>query len=293
MDQYFHDGEIAVQEQFGTRAAATRLAGANFFDAIPFNHRLFPASQKIAWIGGRDDSGQPWVSAMVHEQGVMLETDGRIMRLRPGALLREVKKGDAVGMLFLEPLSRKRLRINGTVAAIEDAGIVIVIAQCYGNCPKYIVSRKVTEWPVQTEPSYSDTQTALDAKARLLVELADTFFIATATSPDANPRYRSHGVDVSHRGGAPGFIQVVDNTTLQWADFSGNKIFNTLGNISAWPKAAILIPDYHNGLLLEIQGDIEIIETTLDAAEQGRGLQMRIATFRSLSGLLPSQWELV
>ena len=60
---------------------------------------------------------------------------------------------------------------------------------------------------------------------RAWVAAADTFFIASAAP--------GGGADASHRGGNPGFVRVRDAATLEWPDYSGNTMFNTLGNITA------------------------------------------------------------
>ena len=65
------------------------------------------------------------------------------------------------------------------------------------------------------------------------------------------------GVDVSHRGGPPGFVRV-DGDVLTIPDFSGNRYFNTLGNLLGSPRAAVLFLDFAHGDLLHLQGTTEI-----------------------------------
>jgi hypothetical protein len=84
------------------------------------------------------------------------------------------------------------------------------------------------------------------------VASSDTFFIATA-HPEA-------GADASHRGGNPGFVEVSgDGTTLLWPDYSGNAMFNTLGNLVADPSAGLLFLDGKRGGALQITGAAEIL----------------------------------
>ena len=60
----------------------------------------------------------------------------------------------------------------------------------------------------------------------------------------------THGVDVSHRGGKPGFVRIDDDKTLTFPDFSGNYHFNTMGNILLNPLAGLLFIDFEQGDLL-------------------------------------------
>ena len=81
-----------------------------------------------------------------------------------------------------------------------------------------------------------------------LVRDADTYFIASSVPPSRLERSAAHGVDVSHRGGKPGFVRVDRDAdgvdTLTVPDFSGNNMFNTLGNLSVYPRAGLLFVDF-------------------------------------------------
>ncbi len=86
---------------------------------------------------------------------------------------------------------------------------------------------------------------------------ADTFFIASANvGEEAGP---ARGADVSHRGGMPGFVRIDDATTLTTPDFSGNRFFNTLGNLLHDPRAGLLFVDFASGDLLYVAALAEIV----------------------------------
>ena len=85
------------------------------------------------------------------------------------------------------------------------------------------------------------------------IEAADTFFVASAARTDE----ANGGVDVSHRGGPPGFVRV-DGNTLTIPDYRGNRYFNTLGNFVSNPRAALLFVDFAAGDLLHVQGAVEM-----------------------------------
>ena len=92
---------------------------------------------------------------------------------------------------------------------------------------------------------------ALTAKQQDWIQKADTFFVATA--------HPFRGADASHRGGQPGFVAVVDAQTLIWPDYSGNMMFNTLGNIVSNPKSGLLFLDFDTGRTLQLTGAAEIV----------------------------------
>jgi predicted pyridoxine 5'-phosphate oxidase superfamily flavin-nucleotide-binding protein len=100
------------------------------------------------------------------------------------------------------------------------------------------------------------TLTTLGDAERRAIATADTFFIATAYLDNAAGAAR--GVDVSHRGGNPGFVHI-DGDTLTVPDFAGNGHFNTFGNIEVNPRAGLLFIDFEQGNLLYLTGRAEVI----------------------------------
>ncbi|HZF85065.1 MAG TPA: pyridoxamine 5'-phosphate oxidase family protein, partial [Burkholderiaceae bacterium] len=130
--------------------------------------------------------------------------------------------------------------------------------QSFGNCPRYIQTRTPTAVPVAARPA-PEQLTRLDAEASRLIAGADTFFIATAHPAAGHGAARDEGVDVSHRGGAPGFVLALGEGELAVPDFDGNRFFNTLGNLLLQPAAGLLFIDFERGDLLHVQvrGHIE------------------------------------
>ncbi len=80
----------------------------------------------------------------------------------------------------------------------------------------------------------------------------DTMFIAT-TNADGQPY-------IQHRGGPPGFLKIVDENTLGFADFSGNRQYVTVGNLDDNPKAFIFLMDFANRRRIKIWGRAEVVE---------------------------------
>jgi predicted pyridoxine 5'-phosphate oxidase superfamily flavin-nucleotide-binding protein len=78
----------------------------------------------------------------------------------------------------------------------------------------------------------------------------DMFFIAT-TDAEGSP-------DCSYKGGDPGFVRVIDETTLAFPVFDGNGMFRTLGNVSVNPRVGLLFIDLESGTRLRVNGDASI-----------------------------------
>jgi len=87
--------------------------------------------------------------------------------------------------------------------------------------------------------------------AAYLAEL-DMFYLGTATA-DGQPY-------VQYRGGPPGFLKVLDDRTLGFADFGGNRQYVTLGNLSENPRAFLFLMDYAEGRRVKLWGTARAVE---------------------------------
>jgi predicted pyridoxine 5'-phosphate oxidase superfamily flavin-nucleotide-binding protein len=102
------------------------------------------------------------------------------------------------------------------------------------------------------------------------------------------------GVDVSHRGGKPGFVRIDDATTLTIPDFSGNNHFNTFGNLEMNPQAGLLFPDFQRGDLLHLTGTATVIwegEEIRRFAGAERLLRFHLRQGFRVAGSLPIRWS--
>jgi hypothetical protein len=136
------------------------------------------------------------------------------------------------------------------------------VRQSFGNCPKYIQARVPLRFEIASEQAPPRRLgPALDGAARALIAQADTLFIASASQARPGDA-QGQGVDVSHRGGEPGFVHVEDQgdgALLTLPDYPGNQFFNTLGNLQAHPLAGLLIVDYASGGLLHLAARAGIV----------------------------------
>ncbi|MCK0207126.1 pyridoxamine 5'-phosphate oxidase family protein [Starkeya koreensis] len=71
---------------------------------------------------------------------------------------------------------------------------------------------------------------------------------------------------VQHRGGAPGFIKVIDDRTLALADYRGNRQYISLGNLRADDRVSLILMDYPRRARLKIYGHIEAVALDADPA---------------------------
>ncbi len=84
------------------------------------------------------------------------------------------------------------------------------------------------------------------------IDRRDSFYLGTA-SADGQPY-------IQHRGGKPGFLKVLDERTLAFADFKGNRQYITTGNLAENDKAYIFLMDYPNHRRIKIWGRARVID---------------------------------
>jgi predicted pyridoxine 5'-phosphate oxidase superfamily flavin-nucleotide-binding protein len=65
---------------------------------------------------------------------------------------------------------------------------------------------------------------------------------------------------IQHRGGPPGFLHVLDDKTIAFADFKGNRQFITAGNLAENPKAHLFLMDYAHQRRVKIWGEAKVVE---------------------------------
>ncbi|RDJ25306.1 pyridoxamine 5'-phosphate oxidase [Bosea caraganae] len=280
--QPFHPGELAAQARAGISSR-----GAGIREFMPAQHRDFFTLLPYLFAAGRDAQGWPIATVLAGEAGFVLSPAATSLSIAAlpspddpaDAALRT---GAPVGLLGLDFNTRRRNRANGTISLRDGRGFDVAVAQSFGNCAKYIQTRDSAR--VATMPRPVETLSGLDTSARRLIAGADTLFIASASAD---------GVDISHRGGRPGFVRI-DGDTLTVPDFTGNAYFNTLGNLLLEPRAALLFVDFSGGDILQLQGETEIVWDgpelgLLEGAE--RLWRFRVTRGWRQTGALPLRWS--
>lgn len=262
----FHPGEQALQARAGVRERLESVGRVVIRDHMPDQHRELFGKLPTLLLAVQDDTGQPWATMLQGPAGFITSPDASTLQVRAlpatgDPVLPWLAEGAAVGLLGLEPQTRRRNRANGRVRALHEAGIDVQVLQSFGNCPKYIHARRPEIQALSSPPPPPvPLGPLLDATSIALLRRTDTFFIASANAARFGTAW-ADGVDVSHRGGRRGFVKLESGPhglRLTVPDYVGNFFFNTLGNLAVWPKAGLLVPDYDDGSLLHLAAEASI-----------------------------------
>jgi predicted pyridoxine 5'-phosphate oxidase superfamily flavin-nucleotide-binding protein len=106
--------------------------------------------------------------------------------------------------------------------------------------------------------AYERVEAAGAWDSRITPDLAA--FVAAQTSAFLATASKEGQPYVQHRGGPPGFLHVLDDKTIAFVDFSGNKQFITQGNLAENPKAYLFLIDYAHRRRIKIWGDAKVVE---------------------------------
>jgi predicted pyridoxine 5'-phosphate oxidase superfamily flavin-nucleotide-binding protein len=246
----FHEGELAVQRQAGVARDAARLTGMLARAQLRGGVSRFLTERSFAAISARDADGALWISPLAGPAGFLQIASPTALDVRTlpaqGDPLQHLAIHQPVGLIVVEFAARRRLRLNGTLSAADRNGLRIEVEQAYGNCPQYIQRRHLHTTPVATPGTEPVRRGSILTPDDIdLIGRSDTFLIGT-THP-------TRGNDASHRGGPPEFVRVEDGR-LWWPDYWGNNMFNTLGNLTVDPTAALLFCDFATGRTLHMSG---------------------------------------
>lgn len=303
----FHAGEREIQERLGVAAQIGQFGRRAIRDHLTGQHREFFPQLNHLLVGSIDPGARPWASLLTGRDGFVRVPDQSTLsihspRIYGDPLQTYLQPGAPVGVLGIQYETRRRNRVTGTVRCVSGESITIDVKQTFGNCPRYIQSREHKLLPEvdqigETRPVKRLHR--LDNAARSIIERADHFFIASYYSDEAADGERSdstHGADVSHRGGKPGFVRIDHDGQLTFPEFIGNFYFNTLGNIVRNPKAGLLFLSFESGDLLYLTGSAEILwndprQQTFEGAQ--RFVRFTIDEGRLVSNAVPVRWRLL
>ena len=294
----FHEGELRIQQRDGVLQQA-QGSGRVIAATIIKGALKFIAQQPMAVLGSVDDDQNVWASILFGRPGFMTALDEKTVEFdlsQAGVdphdpFWTNIEQNPRVGSLMIEFATRRRLRINGETSrpSADRLQLHLAVAESYPNCPKYIQRRQVTIHALDgpNTNSMRHDGDALGDDQQTLIAAADTFFVASA--------HPQRGVDASHRGGPPGFVNVLDERTLRIPDYVGNSMFNTLGNFSANPKAGLLFLDFDLGRTLQLIGRPEILWDQDDAEGKTGGTRrfwlLQVERWREMSLPATVRWE--
>ncbi|TLD32360.1 oxidoreductase-like protein [Venturia nashicola] len=241
-------------------------------------------SAPLLAIGTLDSELRPWVALWGGESGFAKPLGGGIVGVRAdidiaydpvaeafipkskrkdGEVVRSEGEGKIFAGLTIDLMTRKRVKIAGkmiagAVGGVGEKGIgeiqaAVKIEQSLGNCPKYLNRKDIR--PAPAHPELLSTSLKLTSEGIALLAKADLFFISSSQE--------NKDMDANHRGGPPGFVRVVSNSEdgaeIIYPEYSGNRLYQTLGNLMVTPRAGIVIPDFETGDVLYLTGDTEVL----------------------------------
>lgn len=310
--QQWHDGEkymhslLNVPERVNPTSPGLSSYGSHLVLTSP-----------LLALGTLDKQGRPWTTIIGGEPSCMrpmgrsivavnslvdLKYDPVVEIIR-GLQGQDVENGSIIGGLPIDLASRNRVKLFGRLVSgrhgleinrlndhdgFGEARLMISVESSLGNCPKYLNKKNII--PALPNPvMISDSLPLPDMAVRLLAK-ADMFFISSSTS-DGPKR----SVGTNHRGGPPGFVRVLHNetgkgTALIFPEYSGNRLYQTLGNLHLYPRAGLCFPDFDTQDVLYITGITEIITGTEAASLLPRSnllVKVTIASARFVQGGLP------
>jgi len=290
----FHPGERALQKSLGLEEKMQEFGQRVIRDHMPEQHRNFYEQLNYVFIGYSDNDGWPWASILFGQTGFIASPHKQSLVVNvQDCNSPKLFKGDKVALLGLDLSKRRRNRLSATVSEQSNSEIHLQVRQSFGNCPKYIQIRDLKKTAEIEVPTKVQTLKHFDNDSQQIIKQSDTFFVATYI--DNGTDEASEGADVSHRGGKPGFVTIENNSSLLIPDYSGNKHFNTLGNILSNGKAGLLFIDFERGHLLSVTGHAEVITEHPDMHLYSGAERLWRFTLKEgikTNHALPLRWEL-
>jgi hypothetical protein len=250
----FHAGERAAQLRAGAQDVAEGIAGF-IRPFMPDQHRNFFEQLPFLVLAGADVEGRHWVTLLDGPEGFVSAPDPGTLVLGAAPDPEDPLAGNLtemadIGVLGIEFETRRRNRLSGRIRT-DAGGLTIDVRQSFGNCPQHICPRR---WRRALPTARAETHRSdrLSEEQITRIGTADTLFIGTGhNTPRAGA---ATGFDASHRGGAPGFVAVIDARRLLIPDYSGNNFFNSIGNLLLNARIGLVFVDFETGGLLHLTG---------------------------------------
>ena len=297
-----------LQERAGVRARRRAGRAQVIRDFMPDQHRELFAKLPLLLVGSLDAQRRPWASILAGRPGFIDSPDPRTLAIRAhpgygdplGANLARRRAGrparhparDAPA----QPHERHGRRARRRTASPSR------VDQSFGNCPQYIQARAPR---FVADPATAAAPRAVHRKARCSRRAAPragapapTRSSSPAPRPAPRRRRRREGVDVSHRGGKPGFVRVADEDGAHRPDARPTSSATSSSTRSATSRSirapASLFIDFATGDLLSLTGAAEVVwdgpEVAAFAGAE-RLLRVRVAEGVFIENALPLRWS--
>ena len=280
-----HEGEIYVQKRRHAPPDTHTIIPQMIEDDMPDQHSEFFTYLSYFSISTLDAQGRPWATIVVGAPTTLVRAVSQ-MQLNVSAVLSPgdpfmssvIETSDATCRYFaglgVDFSNRRRNKVAGLIAQSNVEGntlkMSLITNENLGNCPKYITLRKLEyhERHPQIGAHYPNTEKVpLSEECQGIINRASTIFLATRhTSKGSND---TSDLGLNHRGGSPGFVRYYEedgNTFIVVPDYSGNRFYQSLGNIQTDQVAGVVFPCFITGDMLYITGIAQNIYD--DQAEQ-------------------------
>ena len=240
-------------------------------DTITPAARAFLATQRTV-ARAVDGLGRPWASLWLGAPGFVTSDDGYTMRLRydervvapEDPIITLLQTGHEVGALAIDLGSRRRLRVNGAVTATTDEHIEVRVREAFPNCPKYIQRREAVPTCQATPPLAWHRGDRLDPDRRAFATSVDTLLVAS--------RHPTRGVDVSHRGGLPGFFCTgAGRTNSPLPRLPRKRHVSDSRQLRGGAACRRVMVDFERGRYLSLTGAVKVSYDANDAAHDSGG----------------------
>ncbi|KAK8023084.1 Ferredoxin reductase-type FAD-binding domain protein [Apiospora marii] len=187
--------------------------------------------------------------------------------------------GKVMSGLSIDLETRDRVKLAGRLVAgavsltaqdgaLADLQMAFQVTESLGNCPKYLNKKRIVPHVPRPQLLSQGQHQPLPDEAIELVHKADLFFISSKHGAPAGSNESSsseaESMDTNHRGGPAGLVRVFRNdasegVALVYPEYSGNRLYQTLGNLQADPAVGLAVPDFATGDVLYLTGRASIL----------------------------------
>ena len=255
---------VAAQELAGQRAG--RAAIRPF---MPEQHRAFFPLLPYLFTATLDADGAPVASMLWGPAGFVHSPDPVTLRIDalPSAAIRPPAASRPASRSACSASTSPRGGATAPTAASQRSTTASPSRSSRASATARSTSRRGRRRRTRERRTPREALSALDDAARRRDRDGRHLL---RRQPLARRHRRDGGLDISHRGGRPGFV-AVRGDTLVVPDFRGNRFFNTLGNLLGDPRAGLLFIDFATGDLLQLQGTATIDWTAPDGPRARSG----------------------
>ncbi|KAG9666458.1 putative oxidoreductase, partial [Aureobasidium melanogenum] len=310
----FHEGEKMMQKKL----RVPEMDNPTIPMLSPQASSMLQRAPLLAF-GTLDSEGRPWTTVWGGRKGFSQSLGNSMIGIRTsvasksdpvvealvgrndkGEIVKEEGEGRLLSGLAIDLDTRKRVKLAGRMVAgtlgstngdkdSNDHGqqgilqLVARIDESLGNCPKYLNRRDIS--PATTNSELISDSIPLDKRAVELINKVDLMFLSTNSGSS---------MDTNHRGGPPGFVRCLSQedgcTQFVYPEYSGNRLYQSLGNMILDSKAGFCFPDFDTGSCLFVTGHAEVLFEK-DAAQvlprSNLAVRVTITAARLVASVLP------